>query len=182
MFTRRSTPSQAHQVSATVRYPRSSSPLPPAPPRCAARQRGHAAAPPSLPSRWNGLDTVRPCPSAKRTSAPLFASVAVSSTECTAPKVTPAAPRILRHSARSRWAIISSRIATNAVEFSWRAALVAKRAPDRFQEAAQLPLLVEERHQEPTSVAATVVIGERVRCLVARRAKRHRFAEKAGSG
>src|SRR5262245_3913460 len=47
------------------------------------------------------------------------------------------------------------------------------RAANCRQEAAQLPLLVKERHDEPATVAAAIVIGERIGRLGARRPMRN---------
>src|SRR5262249_61333055 len=51
------------------------------------------------------------------------------------------------------------------------------RAADRRQEAMQLALLVEQRHDEPASVPAAIMVGERIGRLGPRRAMRHMLAK-----
>src|SRR5215470_1641552 len=51
------------------------------------------------------------------------------------------------------------------------------RAADRRQEAAQLALLVEQGHDKPASVAAAIMVGERIGRLGPWRAMRHVFAK-----
>ena len=89
-----------------------------------------------------------------------------------------------RHSARSRRTKIPSRIAVRARALARRAGVVAKRGSsarcsefDRLQEARQLTGLVVQRHQEPSTVATAIVIGERVGRLGARRPVRDVLAE-----
>ena len=46
-------------------------------------------------------------------------------------------------------------------------------AADRGEERTQLPLLVEQRHDEPAAIAGLIVIRQRIRRVLARRAMRH---------
>ena len=75
----------------------------------------------------------------------------------TIPNVMPTLSRMVRHSARSRWKNLS-RMITSSLACCLRASVVAKRGSSVrssrpiAQERSQLPLLIEQRHNEPATI------------------------------
>ena len=149
------------------------------PHRCARRCPADAAAGLSwLPSTQIGLlmvSMVSPSNGTSTSFSSICLSSGMSSRMPTTPNTRPLPSSILRHSARSLVANISSKILISSSDRAWRSALVAKRGsvtkssrPDAARQRRPLPFLVEQRQDDPASVPALVVIGHRVQRALAR--------------